>query len=241
MSEVNEFDDFWISQGQDLVEKTFTNLNTRLNNYINYLKYLKGFFIISGFTTIGFYQTTDPWVFGSFILPTIFIYLATLQISVVSKVEIKELDLRSPLKINKAYHDLVIGLKEEVENARSTVIWTTIVVLISGTIAIYNLNKEVVKKEKETTEQEIKIKQDEYLFKIKNEVDKEFKKGQKLYITTDNNKISISAKLIKDKTIIIEYLDFKNQKKQDTIKINKLMDFKRDIDSVKKLLKTEYK
>lgn len=226
MAESKDFDDFWIGRGQKLVEDTFTNLNKRLSNYIAYLKYLKGFFIISGLTTLGFYQTTDPWVFGSFIIPVIFLYLATFQISVASEVQIEQLDLRSPLKINEAFHDLVIGLKEEVENARSTVAWTTIVVLIGGTIAIYNLNKQ---NESGQTKKEQKT----FL--------NEAKKDQKLSFTLNDkiNKLTVEGKLVKEKTYNITYA--RDSKNDTTILINipALIDFKRDIDNIKSLIEVK--
>lgn len=227
MNDIKDFDHFWIAKGQELVEKTFTNLNKHLSNYATYLKYLQGFFIVGGLTAEAFYKSTNPYVFASFLLPLIVLYIATFKISVSRKVELKTLDLRSPLKINATYNKLAEELRGDVKNAKDWVAYATVIVLIGGSLAIYNLNKE---------------NKENLVLKAENEIIKEYKKGQKLKVTSDaKGKMTIEAKFAEEKIVEIGLITSNNKTINKIITIPALCEYKLDIDSVKTIIETTIK
>ncbi len=239
MSELKDFDPFWLEKGQELVNNTFTNLNKHLINYNTYLKFLLGFYTTAGLTTVLLFKSVCPWIYIGFFLPLILVYWALFKISVGQSISLDSLDIRSPLKINDTYNKLVINLKKDIVSAKQWVGLATFAVLIGCSTATYYLNLEIKEADKEKVLKDAEQKRSEDLLKIENEIYKDFKKGQKLHIEVNekDQKLIITAKLLEDKTIAIEYIDTDDKTQNRAFEIPKWTDYKRDIDNVKELIK----
>ena len=238
MSELKDFDQFWLEKGQELVKDTFTNLNKHLTNYNTYLKFLLGFYGVIGLAATVLLKSVNPYIYIGFLFPLIIVYLAFFKISVGQSVPLETLDIRSPIKINNTYNKLVVNLKADIISAKKWIGLATFAVLIGGSITTYYLNLEVKKAEKEKVIKDAEKKKEDALFTINSDIDKDFKKGQKFHITTNKNehKIIITAKLLDDMTIVIEYIDEDGETQIDTIEIPKHIDYKREIGNVKKVI-----
>ncbi|MBV7270100.1 hypothetical protein [Winogradskyella luteola] len=239
MSELKDFDQFWLGKGQELVDDTFTNLNKHLINYNTYLKFLLGFYTTAGLTTVLLFKSVCPWIYIGFFLPLVVVYWALFKISVGQSISLDSLDIRSPLKINDTYNKLVINLKKDIVSAKQWVGLATFAVLIGGSITTYYLNLEIKEAEKEKVLRDAEYKKSEDLLKMENEIYKDFKKTQKLHIEVNekDQKLMITAKLLETKTIAIEYIDIDGKTQNKAFEIPKRTDYKRDIGNVKKLIK----
>ncbi len=239
MSELKTFDEFWLEEGQKLVKESFTNLNKHLSNYSTYLKFLSGFYTTAGLTTLVLFKSVCPWIYVGYFLPTILLYVATFKISVGQSVPLETLDLRSPLKINDTYNKLISRLKDDIIRAKRWIGVATLAVLLGGSITIFYLNKEVKELEKNKLIDKAREDKKKALLDTENEIYKEFKKNQKFYITTSKTeqKATLVAKLLEEKTIEIKYIDLKGKKDSiGPIIIPKFTDYKQDIDSVKSII-----
>ncbi|RAJ17968.1 hypothetical protein [Olleya aquimaris] len=239
MSELKDFDTFWLEKGQTLVNETFTNLKKHLKNQSNYLKALLGFYTFLGLTSSLITTTTDYKVYLAFILPYIILLLAQFKISVGQKAQLETLDLRSPLKINDAYNKLVLSLQEDVISAKRWVARATIAILVGGTASFYFLNKDKAAKAKlykiEARADTISGYEDEGL--------KDFIKTQQLKVSKvkGENKVTVEAKFTKDKIIELTLLTTKDSTITKAIKIPKLVNCTMDISDIKELLNTKIK
>ncbi|WGD35701.1 hypothetical protein [Olleya sp. YS] len=239
MSELKDFDTFWLEKGQALVNDTFTNLKKHLKNQSNYLKALLGFYTFLGLTSSLITATTDYKVYLAFILPYIILLLAQFKISVGQKAQLETLDLRSPLKINDAYNRIVKGLQEEVISAKRWVARATIAIILGGTISFYFLNKDKAAQAKldkiEARADTISGYEDEGL--------KDFIKTQQLKVSKlkGENKVTIEAKFTEDKIIELTLLTTKDSTITKAIKIPKLVNYKMDISEVKEVLNSKIK
>lgn len=239
MSDIKDFDTFWLEKGQVLVNDTFTNLNKHLKNYSNYLKTLIGFYTFLGLTASLITASTDIKIYLIFILPYIILLLAQFKISVGQKAQLEKLDLRSPLKINDTYNKLVLGLQEDVIIAKHWVAWATIAILVGGATSFYFLNKDKVVQAKldkiEARAEKISGYEDEGL--------KDFIKAQKLKVSKlkGEDKITIDAKFAVEKTIELTLLTSKDETIIKEIKIPKLIHYTIDISEIKHILNTKIK
>lgn len=240
MSDIKDFDSFWLEKGQTLVNDTFTNLNKHLKNYSTYLKTLIGFYTFLGLTSSLITASTNIKVYLIFILPYIILLLAQFKVSSGQKVHLEVLDLRSPLQINEAYGKLVKGLQHDVISAKRWVALATFAILVGGTLAFYFLNLEKAEKEKldkiEARAEKILGFEDEAL--------KDFVKTQKLKVSKvkGENKIIVEAKFPKEEIIEIIMITAKDDDTiTKSIKVTKLCDFKLDLEDAKQLLSAKIK
>lgn len=238
MSELKTFDEFWLEEGQKLVKESFTNLNKHLTNYSTYLKFLSGFYTTAGLTTLLLFKSVCPWIYVGYFLPTILLYVATFKISVGQSIPLETLDLRSPLKINDIYNKLISSLKDDIIRSKRWIVLATLAVLLGGSITIYYLNLEINDKKEEKELADVEKKEADDLLKIENEIYKEFKKAQKFHIITSktDQKITVTAKLLEDRTYSINYLDEEGVSKSINLDIPKYTDFKREIFNVKSIV-----
>lgn len=237
MSDLKDFDTFWLEKGQTLVNDTFTNLNKHLKNQNNYLKYLLGFYSTLGLASSLITGSTDIKVYLIFVLPYIILFLAVFKVSVGQKAQLETLDLRSPLQINQAYGNLVTDLHKDVVKAKRWVALATFAILIGGGTSFYFLNKEKAEKAKqdkiETRAETILGYEDEGL--------KDFIKTKQLKVSKvkGENKITVEAKFIEDKIIELTLVTIKDSTIIKVIKIPKLVHYKVDVNGVKELLSTK--
>ncbi|WP_299272356.1 hypothetical protein [uncultured Psychroserpens sp.] len=239
MSDLKDFDIYWMEKGQKLVDETFTNLFRHLNNYNVYLKALLGFYAAIGLVKGMLEDSTNGWAYFSFILPIAVVFVAIYKTSVGQELNIEKLDIRSPLKINETYGNFVIALAKSIKRAKFWVAMATVAVLIGGSVSLYLLNTE---KQKRAEAEKIEQREDK-IQGYKDDNEKAFAENKKLHVTfnEDANKITIEAQFVEHKVLVIEMKTIEDKTDLIKVQIPALCDYKAEISNVKALIKTTIK
>ena len=239
MSDLKDFDIYWMEKGRKLVDETFTNLFKHLNNYNVYLKALLGFYTAIGLVKGMLEDSTDKWAYISFILPIAIVFVAIYKTSVGQELKIEKLDIRSPLKINETYDSFVTALAKSIKHAKIWVGIATVAVLIGGSASLYILNTEKIKRAK----CEKKAQYCEKIQGYKDDNKKTFAENKKLHVTFDKetNEITIEAQFVESKILTIETKTMEDKNDTIEVQIPGLCDYKAEISNVKALIKTTIK
>lgn len=220
MSDLKDFDSFWLGKGQTLINSTITNLTTHIKNSVAYLNALSGFYLVAGTTAEILYKSSCIWIYLCYMLPVIFVQFLKFKVTAGQKVLTNQFDLRNPLQIKDTHNEMVRELISEVNKGKRKLFYATAAVVVGFSIAIFLNNLESKKEEENKRNNAVEklkkaekklLETDSKLSSLKSIVDQK----QKFKVTQSDETLKIEAFLLEDRTLNISYPNKENSIQQE--------------------------